>query len=429
MHRRLVEILLLLFLVLIGLNWPALPFNSSLADLIFIPLAISVVTLARTRWSWRWFDTAVAAYLLGALPSLANVEDASPGVLELIREGYLVALYVVMALAVREGFARTIGKGLALGGSLLAIAGLVVVVIGWWGTPPWPPMGEVMALPYVGEVLRLRAMTASEAMLACVLTAAAPFAITLCASGRARPWCAASIATIAAAGLTFSHAIAGFAVAALIAAWPSFATLPRLRRVAVAGVVLICLVLNFAATISIKSVSFGGSIYADASAFYHAVDQGETRVGGATVTYTVMSYARIKQVAWDAFTLSPISGIGLDNFHWATQRAYSEGRLPHLYSEIDPHSTLLGRLAETGLIGAVTLLLLWAAWTVMARDASRDTIGYAAAAALAGLAVSSLNADIMNFRFLWVIAGLMRGLQEPKVTSSGRGESDTAGAR
>ena len=53
MHRRLVEILLLLFLVLIGLNWPALPFNSSLADLIFIPLAISVVTLARTRWSWR----------------------------------------------------------------------------------------------------------------------------------------------------------------------------------------------------------------------------------------------------------------------------------------------------------------------------------------------------------------------------------------
>ena len=66
-----------------------------------------------------------------------------------------------------------------------------------------------------------------------------------------------------------------------------------------------------------------------------------------------MSYARIKQVAWRAFMARPISGIGLDNFHWATMRAYAEGSLPQLYSEIDPHSTLLGRLAECGLIGGV----------------------------------------------------------------------------
>jgi hypothetical protein len=292
-------------------------------------------------------------------------------------------------------------------------------------------MGEFMQLPYVGETLRLRAMTASEAMLACVLTAAVPFAIALCAADRARPWCGAAVAMIAAAGLTFSHALAGFAVAVLIAAWPSFAASPRLRRVAVAGVVLVVLALNFAATVSIKSVSYGDAGYADASRFHHAIEDRQTRIGGAAVTYSVMSYARIKQVAWRTFLEHPIAGIGLDRFHSATARAHTEGRLPELYREIDPHSTLPGRLAETGIIGGVTLVLLWIAWGRMARDVAGSALGYAAAAALAGLIVSSLNADIMNFRFVWVLAGLMRGLQEANgiVTGSGRDGSAIAGTR
>ena len=423
MHRRLVELLLLLFLAAIGVNWPELPYNARLADLIFIPLAISVLTLAMTRWSWHWSDVAAAAYLLGALPSIANVEDQVHSALVLGCGAYLVAIYVVMAVATREGFARTIGKGLALGGSLLAIAGLVVVVLAWLGISPWPPMGEVMPLPYVGEVLRLRALTASEAMLACVLTAALPFAIALYIDDRLPAWGASAIAMMAAALLTFSHALAGLAVAVLWSMWPALGQWPRLRRIAVVTVVLVVLGLNFAATVSIKSVSYGNSSYADASAFHHGVDQGETRIGGATITYTVMSYARIKQIAWRTFVEHPIAGIGLDNFHWATMRAYAEGSLPQLYSEIDPHSTLLGRLAECGVIGGITLLLLWASWAVMARDSmTTNVLGYAAAAALAGLAVSSLNADIMNFRFVWVLAGLLRGLQEASgnVTAPGQ---------
>ena len=237
---------------------------------------------------------------------------------------------------------------------------------------------------------------------------------------------------MAAALLTFSHALAGLAVAVLWSMWHTLGQWPRLRRVAVVAVVLVVLGLNFAATVSIKSVSYGSSSYADASAFHHGVDQGETRIGGATVTYTVMSYARIKQIAWRTFITSPVSGIGLDNFHWATMRAYAEGSLPQLYSEIDPHSTLLGRLAECGAIGGVTLLLLWASWAVMARDSMRGSaLGYAAAAALAGLVVSSLNADIMNFRFLWVLAGLLRGLHDASgiVTASGDGASAADGTR
>ena len=84
-----------------------------------------------------------------------------------------------------------------------------------------------------------------------------------------------------------------------------------------------------------------------------------------------MSYARIKQVAWRAFIEHPIAGVGLDRFHTETQRAFEEGRLTSMYREIDPHSSLPGRFAECGLIGGITLILLWVVWGRMAIDGVR----------------------------------------------------------
>ena len=411
MHRRIVELLLLLFLAFIGVNWPDLSYNARLADLIFVPLAAFVVALPQARWTWRTPDFAVVIYLLGAVPAIVASADRTQSAMEFGREIYLAIVYVIVAMAARHGMARTIGKGLALGGAILSLAGLVFVIRQTIGASPWPPMGEVMALPYLGDTLRLRALTASEAMLACVLTAAIPFAIAMCTRDRIRAWCAAGAAMIAAAALTFSHAIAGFAVATVIAAWPLVKGQKLLRNLAVAGAVAVFLVLNFAATVSIRSITNGESSYTDRSIYHYAVDQREMQLGNAVVTYSVMSYARIKQVAWRAFLEHPIAGLGLDQFHTATIRAYDEGALPLLYREIDPHSALFGRLAECGVIGGVTLLMLWAAWAVMARDGAAHYLGYAAAAAMAGLIVSSLNADIMNFRFLWAVAGLLRGLQ------------------
>jgi O-Antigen ligase len=431
MHRRLIGFLLLAFLAVIGVNWPELPFNARLADLIFVPLAIAVIAMGAPRMTWRRSDLAVAIYLLGALPAIAASSDPRQSSMEFVREVYLAAIYIVFAIAVTRGFAKVIGMALAIGGALLSFAGLAFVVLQVIGAAPWPPMGEVMQLPYLGNTLRLRALTASEAMLACVLTAAVPFAITACSSKRVRSWCLDAAVMILAAALTFSHAIAGFAVAAVIAIWPALAPRAMLRRAAVGAAVTIVLALNFAATISIRSVSIGDVGFADTSSYHHAIDSHTTRLGDVAVTYDVMSYARIKQVAWRAFIEHPIAGIGLDRFHSATIRAFEEGALPSLYREIDPHSALLGRMAECGIIGGITLMALWIVWAGMAREVSASPIGYAAGAALAGLIVSSLNADVMNFRFVWVLAGLMRGLQEANgmVTASGRGESETTGTR
>jgi hypothetical protein len=414
MLPRLAALLLFLFLALNAVAWPVLPYHAHLADLLFPLLAAAIVMLPGAGLSWQRADLAVAAYLIGALPALMISPDRRQSAIELLRECYVAIIYVVFALAARRGLARRIGGGLAIGGGLLSIAGLLVIAAERIGAVSWPLVGEVMTLPYLGDTVRLRALTDTEAMFACVLTASIPFAIERWQSDRARAWGALAAVMTIAALFTFSHAIAGVAVAMLIAAWRSLRPRRAVRLLAVAAVVLIVVAFNFAATVAIRSVSTGGSGYVDPSQYQYGVDDKEMRIGASIVKYTVMSYARLKQVAWDAFTDAPIAGLGLDQFPAATTRAYHAGRLPSNYIVTDPHSTVLGRMAECGIIGALTLLLLWIAWAKMAGAAMRAApgIGYAAAAALFGLFVSSLNADIMNFRFLWVVAGLLRGLHE-----------------
>ena len=137
-----------------------------------------------------------------------------------------------------------------------------------------------------------------------------------------------------------------------------------------------------------------------------------------------MSYWRLKAVAWDAFTSRPLTGIGLDRFHVITEAAFQEGRLTEPYRAIDPHSTLPGRLAEAGLIGAATLIIFWIVIALESRrllsqDHRHAWMATAAVAALPGTLINTMNADVMNFRFGWVVFGLVRGLPPKRLSEAG----------
>ena len=406
--------LLLLFLATIAIDWPQLPFNARATDAVFIITAIAI--LMNTRWSWPAFsalDFAVAGYIAGSVIAVLVSPDPRAGAVELVRHSYLIAIYVVIVLAVRQRLAPTVATGLALSGAVLAVAGLIALAIQTMFGVGTDRIGPVMFLPYLGPTLRLRALTASAAMFACVLAVAVPFVLLhpVVAASRARSWIAGFVIAVAAV-LTFSHAVAGVAVSAVMATWQWLRTRPR-RIAAVTAAVAIVIGLNFAATVSIRSI--GASTLRDNTIYHYAVDGGRARIAGVDVEYQTMSYLRIKQVAWDAFTSRPLTGIGLDRFHAITEAAFHQGRLTAPYRTIDPHSTLLGRLAEAGLIGGVTLIIFW---VVIARETRRllaqrhqhAWIAAAAAAALLGTLVNSINADVMNFRFAWVVLGLVRGL-------------------
>ena len=406
------RILLLVFLSTLALDWPGLPFNARLTDAAFLVVAIAILFSPLARPRLHRLDVLIAVYLLGSVVATITSADPRGSAIELIRHAYLAAIYVAIAAAVRLGQAATIGLGLALSGALIAIVGVALTIVTLVSGIAFPAVGEIMTLPYVGNVLRLRAFTASEAMLACVLAMAVPFAIVRANRERTAYWGITAALMIAAAFLTFSHSVAGVLVAALLAARPWLQPRRLAWRLSIAAVVIGVLVFNFAATISIRSIGSGG--LRDQGAYHYGVETKRTMVAGVDVEYAVISYFRLKEIAWGGFTSHPVAGVGLDGFHGLTAAAYADGRLPDHYQAADPHSTFFGRLAETGLVGTLPLIALWIGIIISARElmAGSTDRGLALAlfAGLCGLLVNTFNADVMNFRFLWVALGLVRGL-------------------
>jgi O-antigen ligase len=133
------------------------------------------------------------------------------------------------------------------------------------------------------------------------------------------------------------------------------------------------------------------------------------------MSYNPMSYYLVKKVAWQAFLDHPWTGIGLSTFVIEAERAYQNGRLHQAYRRVQAHSMPFGRLAETGVVGAITLaaflVVLWKSMLRTARLPGVDgRVGWALFAGVAGLLINSVNVDVMHFRFLWFAVGLTAGV-------------------
>ncbi len=242
------RLVIILWLASFGLDWPALPGNARLAELMIIPAAIAILP-ARGRWLRpNVLDAAVMAYLAAGAFSVLASSDRVASLYELARHAYLAAIYFVVALAVRRGFGSSARVGLATMGAAPAIPSLLVAALFLFQRLDIPMVGEVMTLPYTGDVLRLRGFTASPAMFACLLTMALPFAIAGWVQsseqqGR-RVWAAATLVMAPALVMTFSHVWAGAAMAVTVVVWPLIGERANLRVVTVAAVVALTIVFN-----------------------------------------------------------------------------------------------------------------------------------------------------------------------------------------
>jgi hypothetical protein len=118
------------------------------------------------------------------------------------------------------------------------------------------------------------------------------------------------------------------------------------------------------------------------------------------------TYWHAKQVAWNAFVIAPLFGIGSGQFRTAANSSiatrFDEDAAASFYQS--PHSQYLGTLAERGILGAVALIaLLWTLFRAAPGPLAADTLR----AALLGLALIGLNADLFHARYVWLLAGLL----------------------
>lgn len=421
------------FIALIPLRLPPLPYGVQAADAALLAL-LAALAPGVSRPRWRAPDVMLTGCLAASALSWALSPGAAGG-LALAKETYVALIYACFAALAAQGEAPRLARWMAAAAAATAALGLLAAARFALTGEPTPALGQVMSLPYVGRVFRLTALFETPEMLVDFLAFALPLVLGLSLhtpAREARGWKAGAAALAAAAFLTFGRGLPGAAVGALYFLWPALGEGWRrwlrgaLALGAAGGVVGVNLALG--AAVRRVEVSRDRDRGIAAPEYPYALQQAEAGAPRLTlaVTYNPMSYWLLKRTALEAFTESPLAGIGLGRFPEAAERAYRAGRLHERYRAARPHSTWLGRLAETGLIGGLALAAFWAALLGLGSGRTPPADGWTARALIAGalgLLVNSVNADVMHFRFLWVGFGLLRGLrrEDGGGTEFGRG--------
>jgi len=125
----------------------------------------------------------------------------------------------------------------------------------------------------------------------------------------------------------------------------------------------------------------------------------------------------LREAAFRMIREYPLAGTGPGMFPATLMRYRDEGKLDpeyRLFSPRYPHSTYLGFAAERGIVGLGLLAVLGvgvvvralrnlhAAGTGIERGIAQGLLGI-----LAGYVVFAIDADVMQMRWLWVVAGLV----------------------
>jgi len=139
----------------------------------------------------------------------------------------------------------------------------------------------------------------------------------------------------------------------------------------------------------------------------HLEDGARYRRLACGFTYLPSMHGCLLKASWHLFLAQPLAGVGPGRFPDVLDSLRAGGKLglPPGLPRLRPHSTVMGALAEGGLLGFAGLVVLW--WFFLGPRSRRrlktDPPGLCLYAALAGYLLFALNVDVMNFRWLWLL--------------------------
>ena len=411
------------FLLLVPVRIPIGPerFNLEASDCAAIGWLISVALAGGWRSPHSRLGGWAGAYLLLMLPAVLHSSDAPRSLVALAKSAYLMVLGLALGRWLRpvEAWDRFVRLYATVVGAMIVVALGVWLYADWSGHVP-ARLAVHMLIPNVGDTVRVKATLLTPTLLANYLTMGLPLVVaSIAAVSRSRiaTWLwlwAGVLATVT----TASHSLAGGLVAAAMVA-PHGRRAERIARIGLWTLAAATALFALASTtIAVQRVQVAR---APASATdplpLHAVP-GQAG-GGEDLTihasYHWVSYGVLKRIAWDAWRRHPWVGIGPGVFPYEVGVAYAAGRIHYPWA--DPHSTWLGGMAETGLLGLVGLVWLWVGvFRIAARARLRSVDRWRVQAPLAGLLgllVNSVHVDVMHFRFLWVAVGLVISAASP----------------
>ncbi len=149
---------------------------------------------------------------------------------------------------------------------------------------------------------------------------------------------------------------------------------------------------------------------------------GDTKLP-VTATHSIYNtlYAQLKQSSWEAFLENPITGVGGGNTNGYNLEKVNQGLLPSRLSHYDPHSSLFGVLAEFGIIGFILILLSFRSIfkiTNLFLAEKKTGLMLSILSIFLFIAFESLSADVLNYRHLWLLGGVLYGIYFSTISPS-----------
>ncbi len=423
---KIVSVLTALYLFCIPLQWTPNPWNIQLSDLVFVGLAICILFNRRffSRMPLHRLDLFLGLYLAVSAFSFWRSGNRLESGIPLVKQLYLATVYFLFAvLSENAGDRQKWCRWQARTAVCAALFGVLAAAVYYLFGLFYPSIGMPMPIPAVGKIFRVQGPFYSHEYFGDYLTFSLPLLIGLSIKSESPGrWRIGLAAAAAAAILTVTHSLAGLCAGALFFLWWTPLAKNRAWRIArialCAATIFLFLAVNGLSIVSIRqcTITSGKNPAVPPAPYVYAFQDKQLGSDQITfdISYNPMSYFLLKKFAVEAFLDKPITGQGLEQYPEVTARAYQQGRIHSTYKRMDAHCTLLGRLAETGILGGISLLLFVAGLLFYgSRLIRRSPMSHWAEAALlagsAGLLMNSLNVDIMNFRFLWVGFGIIRG--------------------
>lgn len=378
-----------------------------LSEVLFILVMIAGLLKLKTSgapFSWTMVDTAVLIYLAINLLS-ATVNFSQSSLLEVLVRSYLVGVYLAFRVAV--GAAWFTWAHLRFAVMLMAVVLILITALGYG----FLAFGQETILlakypdyPYLGTVFRAKGLMQTPSMYISIVNYSFLFI-----------WCDALFngftrtRSLLLAGLficaffSFSKAVL---LLGLVIIWSSLRYYrPQYRALAwsVCGLVAI---VYFGLT---NFVYISDPAHAELEAGHLAVPDVHAF---SEPTWFATAYISAKKAAIHLATTAPLVGIGPGGFYDRIDEMKAENWYPRHLPPHDPHSIYFGALAETGLLGLLSLLILIGTCFWVLTGVPDVPLRLFLLIWLIVLAIEGLNGDLMNFRHYWVQIGLIGGMAQ-----------------
>jgi O-antigen ligase len=377
-------------------------------EVVFVLLfPLAFWTYGKKLWLQKpWLMWGFVAYVLANVAS-ALVAGQSASILEAFGRLYLVLLALVVAVWVSEPEEHRVRKILdafLYGTTVLAACaylGYFAAILGY-GNSLVQVYGNY---PYLGTLYRASGFTGGPGMLIIVLLLPTLYAWRSWREGKRSLGSFAFLLPLA--GLTFSKEVLLLGLGLLLVD-PWFRGRGRRMQGWLIGAVAVVFWFGTHFIVQqrqpVATSSLAGTEYTSGNLVWV----------GEKYQLLETSYSALKRAGVSVSRKYPIFGVGPGQFGHYLPAEQAAGIYPSHLPHYDPHSTWLGALSETGIAGLLALLLLS---VLLYQQFSRLPLANAEAGMvlclqifLLLLLISSVSKDVANFRFVWVVIGLLLGL-------------------